>query len=479
MPTKLKLKQKQAGKHDLLLAFSDKKQLKTLALLKGEAGKFIEGKLKKKQVNFSLTLGGVSYYFAHLKGGKTNDINEKNRRIAADTVEFLKQDKASEKIEILDFTSHKNEIASFLEGLLLANYRFDRHKTNKKNGYVITDIDIISNQLDKKDLLTIDTLVDAVFHARDFVNEPHSHQTAEKLAKDAKALGDSVGIKTEILNKSKIKSLKMGGVLAVNKGSVDEPRFIIMEYKPKGAKNKKPIVLVGKGIVYDTGGMSLKSTANSMDFMKADMGGAAAVIGGIYAIAKAKLPVHVVTLVPATDNRPGGNAYVPGDVITMHSGKTVEVLNTDAEGRLVLADALHYAKRYKPELVLDFATLTGAAAAAVGPHGVICMGTADKKEKEQLVRSGDEVCERLVEFPFWEDYDELIDSDIADIKNIGGNYGGAITAGKFLSHFVDYPWLHFDIAGSAFTHKKMHYIPKGGTGVGVRLLFQMIKNRIQ
>jgi leucyl aminopeptidase len=214
-----------------------------------------------------------------------------------------------------------------------------------------------------------------------------------------------------------------------------------------------------------------------MDFMKCDMGGAATVAGSLYAIAKAKLPIHVVGLVPATDNRPDGNAYVPGDVITMMSGKTVEVLNTDAEGRLILSDALHYAKRYKPELVLDFATLTGAASTAIGPFGIVAMGTVDDKTREELHTAGKNVYERLAEFPFWDEYDDLIKSDVADIKNVGGPFGGAITAGKFLAQFTDYPYMHFDIAGPAYVKSTDSYRGKYGTGVGVRLLFEFFKNK--
>jgi len=185
----------------------------------------------------------------------------------------------------------------------------------------------------------------------------------------------------------------------------------------------------------------------------------------------------VVGLIPATDNRPGENAYVPGDVITLHNGKTVEVLNTDAEGRLVLGDALSYAQKYKPELVIDLATLTGAAVAAIGTFGIVSMGTATLAEKHNLQKSGEKVYERLAEMPFWDEYAELIKSDIADIKNIGGPHGGAITAGKFLEHFTDYPWMHLDIAGPAFLTVKDGYRGKGGTGVGVRLLYDFIKNK--
>jgi leucyl aminopeptidase len=206
------------------------------------------------------------------------------------------------------------------------------------------------------------------------------------------------------------------------------------------------------------------------------MAGAAAVAGAMYAIARAKLPVHVIALVPATDNRPGENAYVPGDVITMYNGLTVEMLNADAEGRMILGDALAYAQKYKPQLVLDFATLTGAAVAAIGMSGLVTMGTADETTKNKLKQSGYNTFERLAEMPFWDDYDEMIKSDIADMKNVGGPYGGAITAGKFLARYIDYPWMHFDIAGPAFIPGKDGYRPKGGTGVGVRLLFDYFKN---
>jgi len=268
----------------------------------------------------------------------------------------------------------------------------------------------------------------------------------------------------------------MGGLLAVNKGSVDAATFSIMEWKPKNAKNKKPIVLVGKGVVYDTGGLSLKPTPNSMDIMKCDMGGAAAVAGAVYAVAQAKLPVHVVALIPATDNRPGGNAYAPGDVVTMFDGTKVEVLNTDAEGRMLLADALSYAKKYKPELVFDAATLTGSAMRAIGSYGTVIMGTAKDSVFKKIETSGKETYERVVRFPFWDEYADELKSEIADITNLGGANAGAITAGKFLEHFTDYPWVHFDIAAPAWQYSNSGYLKKGGTGVGVRLFFNFLKN---
>jgi leucyl aminopeptidase len=248
-----------------------------------------------------------------------------------------------------------------------------------------------------------------------------------------------------------------------------------MEYKPSTAKNSSPYVLVGKGIVYDTGGLSLKPTTDSMDYMKCDMAGAAAVSCAMYAIALAGLPLHIIGLIPATDNRPDGNAYVPGDVVTMYDGTTVEVLNTDAEGRMILADALAWAKQYKPQLVIDLATLTGAAHAALGSEGMAGMGNAPRDIMERLINCGYAVHERIAEFPFWDEYRDMLKSDIADLKNIGGKYAGAITAGKFLEHFTDYPYIHLDIAGPAFNKKRESYRGTGGSGVGVRLLFEFFR----
>ena len=276
----------------------------------------------------------------------------------------------------------------------------------------------------------------------------------------------------------------MGGVLSVNKGSIAKPTFNILTYKSKKTNRKNPVVLVGKGVMYDTGGLSLKPTPNSMDMMKCDMGGAAAVIGAIYALALSKADCYVVGLIPAVENRPGGEAYVPGDVITMMSGTTVEVLNTDAEGRLILADALHYAKRYKPELVIDLATLTGAAARAIGKHGLVAMENHQKEiftdfsaHMKSLLSSGNIVGERVVAQPFWDDYKDELISSVADVKNLGGAEAGHITAGKFLEYFVDYPWIHLDIAGVAFLKKNHLYNKQGGTGFAVRLLTHFLTQK--
>ncbi|MBL7882713.1 MAG: leucyl aminopeptidase, partial [Bacteroidia bacterium] len=374
-------------------------------------------------------------------------------------------------ISIVDAQNKATETIAFVEGLALSNYQFLKYKKDKKKDEnSLKQIAIVSKNCTEQMIKELNVVIEATFISRTLVNEPVNYLTATQLSKEFQKLGKEAGFGVEVFNKAKIKALKMGGLLSVNLGSKEPPTFSIMTYKPKNAKNKQPIVIVGKGVVYDTGGLSLKPTANSMDMMKCDMAGAAAVAGAMYAIAKAKLPVYVVGIVPATDNRPGENAYVPGDVITMYNGLTVEMLNADAEGRMILADALAYAQKYKPELVIDLATLTGAAVAAIGTSAIVAMGTADEKVKNKLKQSGYNTFERIAEMPFWDDYDEMIKSDIADMKNIGGPYAGSITAGKFLARYIDYPWMHLDIAGPAFLTSKDAYRVKGGTGVGVRLL---------
>ncbi|GAB7089266.1 leucyl aminopeptidase family protein [Marinifilum fragile] len=402
---------------------------------------------------------------------------EKMRKLGNSLHSKIQESKISELV-VVDYSLNKEVILPILEGLSLSNYQFIKYlKDPKKIKHCLTEVHVQSDVLDEKDIEELQAVCEAVKHARNLVNEPLSYLTAQKLSEEIKRMADESGFCVEVFEKTKIQSLKMGGLLAVNKGSVDEPTFSILEWKPENAKNANPVIFVGKGIVYDTGGLSLKPTKDSMDLMKSDMGGAASVAGVLYAIAKAKLPVHVIGLIPATDNRPGGNAYAPGDIIKMHNGLSVEVLNTDAEGRLILADALSYAKKYDPEFVVDLATLTGAAAVAIGKYGVVAMGNEESADRmEELKTSGNKTYERVVEFPFWEEYGELIKSDIADLKNIGGRDGGAITAGKFLEHFTDYPWVHIDIAGPAFLGATDNYRGKGGTGVGVRLLYDFIKN---
>ncbi len=370
-----------------------------------------------------------------------------------------------------------NEILlCYATGLALASYRFTRYKKESPDKSLKSIS--IEGEMSQKELDELQAIVDGIYYARDLVNTPSSHQTAEGLSASIQELGAEAGFNVEVLNKSKIESLKMGGLLSVAAGSLDPPTFNILEWKPEKALNSKPVILVGKGVVFDTGGLTLKPTPNSMDLMKSDMAGAAAVVGTLYALAKSKMPYHVIGLIPATDNRPGVKATAPGDVITMYGGTTVEVMNTDAEGRLILGDALEYAKKYDPEIVIDLATLTGAAVKAIGQFGIIYMSTADEKDKEILQKSGEQTYERLVELPLWDEYADMIKSDIADLKNVSSSTNaGAITAGKFLEHFTDYPWVHLDIAGPAYIPTGDGYRTKNATGAGIRLLIKYLKNR--
>ncbi len=367
------------------------------------------------------------------------------------------------------------DLAAIAEAVLLSNYQFLRYFREPKANS-LTEVSLLSDAPDAEGALqTGAACARAACVARDLVNEPANTLTAEALAKRAEALGKEFGFGVEVLSKSRIQALKMGGLLAVNAGSQAPPTFSILTYEPEGSSEEPPVVLVGKGVVFDTGGLSLKPTANSMDFMKSDMGGAAAVIGAMCGIAALKLPRRIIGLIPATDNRPGENAFAPGDVIRMYDGSTVEVLNTDAEGRMILADALAYAKQYDPALVIDLATLTGSAVVALGHLGIALMSTAGPEVVGQFQAAGEATHERVVEFPLWDEYAEQLRSDIADRKNIGGRFADVVLAGKFLQSFTDYPWVHLDIAGPAWLPAPDSYRGKNGSGAGVRLLIDFLK----
>lgn len=383
----------------------------------------------------------------------------------------------TDKVCISSANADENLLLDLAEGLILSNYQFETYKTEKKPSK-LGRIAIAAKKIKQESLDELTEVLTGVYFARTFVNEPVITLTAKVFAEEMTKVGRLAKFRVKVLGKKEIIKEGMGGLLGVNAGSQDHPTFTVMEYKPVGAKNKKPIILVGKGVVFDTGGLSLKPTAGSMDSMKSDMAGAATVVGTLYAVAKNKLPIHVIGLVPATDNRPGENAITPGDVLTFRNGKTAEILNTDAEGRLILADALSYASDYNPELVLDFATLTGSQVMTMSTLGAAIMGTASQSDMDRLRMSGNETYERVHELPFWDEYGEMIKSDIADIKNIGGREAGCITAGKFLEHFVDYPWIHVDLAGPSFLMSNEAYRLKGGTGYGVRLMYHFLKSRI-
>ncbi len=373
---------------------------------------------------------------------------------------------------------------AIVEGVVLGSYSFDPYRSSKNgsNGSAPPKLEkLVLLTGDRKDNATVKKgaavgtgIANGVVLARDLVNAPSNEIYPESLADRAKHELSEFGVKVRVFDKKKIQQQKMNGLLAVNAGSEKPPVFIIMEYHG-GGRSEPPIVLVGKGITFDSGGISIKPSAG-MGEMKMDMGGAGAVIGTMRAIAELKLPHNVIGLVPSTENLPSGSAYKPGDVVTYSNGTTVEIDNTDAEGRLVLADALIYADSLKPQAVVDLATLTGAAVVAVGNFASALMGISPSLN-DSLRHAAARTYDRVVELPLWDEYDDLIKSDVADIKNSGGRAAGTITAGMFLKHFVgDYPWAHLDIAGSGMTSRASGYINKGGTGAGVRLLVDVIRH---
>lgn len=411
-------------------------------------------------------IGQNVYFFV-----KENEDLEK-MRVAG----FAVRQKLDKKAVEITIVGNGETALALAEGLALSNYQFLKYFKDADDREYALDIIKLFGTISKEEINRMNNVIKAVFWARDMVNEPHSYLNATQLAKEIQEIGEEAHLKVEVLNKSQIEALRMGGLLAVNKGSIQPPTFTIVEYKPANAVNEKPIVLVGKGVVYDTGGLSLKPTPSSMDLMKSDMGGAAMMAGTIYAAALNKLNVHIVALIPATDNRPGGDAYAPGDIITMMDGTTVEVLNTDAEGRMILADAISYAAKYNPELIVNSATLTGAALIAAGSRAACLMSNAGENVDKALHKAGNKVYERMVQLPLWDDYKEQLKSTCADLKNIGGRMAGTITAGKFLEHFAKAPFVHIDIAGPAFTEAPENYKGLGGTGTGIRTLHEYFVN---
>ncbi|GAB2872041.1 leucyl aminopeptidase family protein [Hymenobacter ruber] len=421
------------------------------------------------------------HYFVVLADKPTPaQVAEQLRRAGNTLHGRLKAEKTVE-VFIQNLSATPNAALLLAEGLALTAYQFEGYKTDEKSlkAPALKTVYLVNGQTSVAKIHELANLLAGVQLARDLVNAPLNKLNAVQFAERMAQAGDEAGYTTDILDLAKIEALRMGGLLAVNLGSPEPPTFSILEYKPANARNTKPYVLVGKGVVFDTGGLSLKPTPNSMDMMKCDMAGGAAVAGTLFALAKNQVPLHVIGLVPATDNRPGGLAYAPGDVITMHSGLTVEVKNTDAEGRLLLADALSFAKRYEPELVIDLATLTGAAVRALGTEASASMGTAEPATMQKLSEAGYAVHERLVEFPLWDEYADHIKSDIADLSNLGKGEAGHISAAKFLERFAEgYPWIHLDIAGPAYLTAPENYRGKGGTGVGVRLLYEFLTKQI-
>lgn len=367
------------------------------------------------------------------------------------------------------------------EGAILGSYQFTIYRSDPPAGGDVTAMTILAPQKDLVRQLTEGirrgvATAEATVFVRDLCNHPSNVMTPTRIASEAKSVAKDTGVNLKILERKEMEQLGMGALLGVAKGSHEPPKFIILQYQGAKNRNERPVVLVGKTITFDTGGISLKPAEN-MEQMKADMTGGAEVLATMRAAARLKLPLNLISILPAAENMPGGRAMRPGDVIKTLSGKTVEVQNTDAEGRLILSDGLAYATRFKPAALIDIATLTGACVVALGQFAIGMFGTHTGL-KESIRKAGLRAGERVWEMPLWEEYFEQLRSDVADMRNIGGRGGGMITAALFLSKFVgDAPWVHLDIASTDWSERERAYIPKGPTGIGTRLLIQFLIDR--
>lgn len=421
-------------------------------------------------------------------GKKESFTTEKARRLTARLLAHAKSfqyEKVCLDIDSFSDIFTKSELASACtEGARLSDYQFTKYKSKTPPAKKVTELDLCSkDSRDKKEILKAiheaEIISDGVIFTRNLANEPANIMTPEYLAKQAKQMAKENNLNCEVLGLKQIQALKMGGILGVSQGSSFPPQLIILENKVPKPIFENPIVLVGKGITFDTGGISIKPSAD-MDKMKFDMCGAAAVIGAMKAIANLKLPVRVIGITPVCENMPGSKAQRPGDIITISNGKTVEVLNTDAEGRLILADALSYAKRFKPKALVDIATLTGACSAFFSDQASGLMGT-DESLLKRIQGAGERTGERCWPLPLWEEYADLIRATYADIQNISRKNAGTITAGLFLKEFADHTkeWAHLDVAGTAWADSVKPLSAIGATGVGVRLFVELIKSYLE
>ena len=359
-----------------------------------------------------------------------------------------------------------------LGGYLFEEYRSGERKLGPETLGIVSANAAVARSM-KPGAAAGEIIAESVALARDLANHPANVATPTMLAKRAESLGKKYGFKTEVLGPRQIEKHGMAGLMAVSAGSSQPARFIIMRHTV--ARGGKPVVLVGKGLTFDSGGVCIKPAEN-MERMKTDMAGGAAVIGAVTALARLKVRTNVIGLVPSTENMGGAGAFRPGDVLKMSDGQTIEIINTDAEGRLVLADALCYAKGLDPAAVVDMATLTGACMIALGVYASGLMGT-DERLMKRIEASAKATSERVWRLPLWEDYFEQIRSDIADMKNSGGRPGGAITAAMLLSKFVEgLPWAHIDIAGTSWSEKETELVGKGATGAGVRLMVELVRS---
>lgn len=415
----------------------------------------------------------------------------KRKEVAIDRIRgaFAVAAREARRLDVKDFAASmdiglpeetpEHIAAAAVEGVLLGLYRYlpyktiDRAEFRELKSFTIVEPDGARGKVIRKAAAEAEAVSRAVCFVRDLVSAPGNEMTPDRMAKEAKKMASGRKLAVKVLGEPDLRKLGMNALLGVSRGSNEPPRFIVVEHRG-GKKGAAPVVLVGKGITFDSGGISLKPSEN-MNEMKEDMAGGAAVLGVMQAAADIGIPLNVVGLVPAVENLPDGKAYKPGDVLTTFSGQTVEIMSTDAEGRLILADALSYARRFKPAAVIDLATLTGACVIALGDLGTGLFGT-DEKLNARIRAAAATTGELVWEMPLWEEYVELIKSDVADWKNTGGRSGGAITAALFLKQFAgEGPWAHLDIAGAAWLKKDRPWTPKGASGIGVRLMIEVLK----
>lgn len=402
--------------------------------------------------------------------GKRSEITaEKLRQTGGKASSYLSGLKIKEiALSVRTIASLKQTPVAFVEGALLANYNFHIYK-KEENHKEIKKITLLTNEKLDKQIKWTKAAVRAAHFARNLVNTPSNDMTPSALVKAARSLKN---VFVKVIEKREAEQLGMGAYLSVAQGSNEPPKFIVITYKGKKAA---PVVLVGKAITFDSGGISIKPS-EGMEKMKYDMAGGAAVLGAIKAASEIKMPAHIIGILPAEENLPGGKAFKPGDVVKTMSGKTIEIISTDAEGRLAVADAMEYAKQFKPSAIIDIATLTGACSIAFGSEAIAMMGN-DEALMKKMMDASLETYERVWQMPLYDEYKEYLKSDIADLKNVGGRPGGLITAGYFLKEFAgDTPWIHLDIAGTAWSDKDKPYIPKGATGIGVRLLLSFLQS---
>ena len=415
-------------------------------------------------------------------GGKENMTKDTIRVVTGKIVQKA-QEYNLKKISIIAppsfISDQSSSVVQIIEGFKMSLYRFDRFKSEKTNNPL--DLTIIVSKSNKilQTVKTSEIIADAVVFTKSIANLPPNECTPNTLADFAKIISKKNKMKCNIISKLELKKKGFGGITAVGQGSKNEPKLIILEHN-NGKRNEKPIVLVGKAVTFDTGGISLKP-GEKMDEMKFDKCGGCTVLGIMKAVSELKLPINVVGIIPSVENMPGGESYRPGDIIKLYSGKTAEILNTDAEGRLILADALSYGeKHYSPKAIIDFATLTGACIVALGTN-VAGIVSSNERLTKKINESSKKTMEEIWELPLTQDFMDMIKSDVADMKNVGiGRAAGTITAAAFLRNSIgNTPWIHFDIAGVAWTQiatKEKSYNPKGATGFGVRLIVNYLQN---